>query len=165
MENTQGLRKSTVGQFIRTRREAVGLSQKTLGGMMEPAVSTQFISNIERGITSLPTHHINKMAAALKIKPQELLVALEVDYSSKISHEVAPNSNPNWYKNWAEFFGKLNSDELSFFNHMLMNYPTSGQETREKFMLLAQQIFPSSALLETSGPVMDLTKDSPRLAS
>jgi len=161
MENTQGLRKSTVGQFIRTRREAIGLSQKSLGGLLEPAVSTQFISNIERGITSLPTHHVNKMAAALKIQAHELLVALEVDYSSKISNEVSPNGNPTWFKNCAEFFGKLNSDELSFFNHMIMNYPASGQETREKFMVLAQQIFPSDSGAEV---VMDLTKTSPRMA-
>ena len=42
-----------VGNFIRQKREALGLSQRALGQKFTPPVTTQFISNVERGVTPL----------------------------------------------------------------------------------------------------------------
>ena len=74
-----------VGQFIRSRREHLGLSQRELGLLFEPAVTTQFISNMERGVTPLPPSHIATMVKALQVSEVELLTVLEQEYASKIS--------------------------------------------------------------------------------
>lgn len=77
-----------VGQFIRQRRESIGLSQRALGQLFDPPVTTQFISNIERGVTPLPPVHIPTLTRALKITEEELLLLLEKEYAAKISHRV-----------------------------------------------------------------------------
>lgn len=74
-----------VGNFLRERRQALGLSQRALGQMFSPAVTTQFISNVERGVTPLPPTHIPMLCNALKISEQELMVVLEREYASKLS--------------------------------------------------------------------------------
>ncbi|MBC7396603.1 MAG: helix-turn-helix transcriptional regulator, partial [Bdellovibrionales bacterium] len=50
--NKKSLAKSPnwVGAFIRQKREEKGFSQKELGQKFEPPVTTQFVSNLERGI-------------------------------------------------------------------------------------------------------------------
>ncbi len=50
-----------VGAFIRQRRETLGLSQRALGQLFQPPVTTQFISNVERGVTPLPPVHISTL--------------------------------------------------------------------------------------------------------
>ncbi len=74
-----------VGDFIRNRRETLGLSQRALGLLFEPAVTTQFISNVERGVTPLPPIHIPVLAKALSIKDSELMVLLEKEYAMKLN--------------------------------------------------------------------------------
>jgi len=79
---------SIVGAFLREKREAVGLSQRALGQLFEPNVTTQFISNIERGVTPLPPVHIQTLVRVLRISEAELIAALEREYAAKISHRV-----------------------------------------------------------------------------
>ena len=74
-----------VGSFIRQRREALGLSQRSLGLMFTPAVTTQFISNIERGVTPLPPAHVPTLAKALLVAEQELMGLLEREFTVKLS--------------------------------------------------------------------------------
>jgi hypothetical protein len=50
-------RPKLVGTFIRQKRESLGISQRALGQMLTPTVTTQFISNLERGVTPLPLNH------------------------------------------------------------------------------------------------------------
>lgn len=77
-----------VGLFIREKREGLGLSQRALGALFEPAVTTQFISNIERGVTPLPPVHVPTLVRILKLNDSELLAVMEREYSAKISHRV-----------------------------------------------------------------------------
>jgi hypothetical protein len=51
-------------------------------------VTTQFISNIERGVTPLPPAHISTLTRALKIPEEDLMHTLEREYSMKISNRV-----------------------------------------------------------------------------
>ena len=74
-----------VGGFIRTRREALSLSQRALGQLFKPAVTTQFISNVERGVTPLPPSHVPMLASALKVSEEELMNLLEREYAAKLS--------------------------------------------------------------------------------
>lgn len=85
---------SIVGSFVREKREAAGLSQRALGLLFEPAVTTQFISNIERGVTPLPPVHIQTLVRVLKISESDLIVALEREYAAKISHRVGRPDGP-----------------------------------------------------------------------
>jgi transcriptional regulator with XRE-family HTH domain len=74
-----------VGEFIRKRRSSLGLSQRALGQMFEPAVTTQFISNVERGVTPLPPAHVPTLAKSLLVPEDELMGLLEKEYAAKLS--------------------------------------------------------------------------------
>ncbi len=77
-----------VGTFIRQRRAALGLSQRELGLLFSPAVTTQFISNIERGVTTLPPAHVATLVRALQVPEAEILALLEREYSAKLSDRL-----------------------------------------------------------------------------
>lgn len=77
-----------VGEFIRKRRQEIKLSQKALGMLFEPTVTTQFISNVERGVTPLPPVHVPMLCRALKIKEEDLLQVLEKEYTQKLSGKL-----------------------------------------------------------------------------
>lgn len=77
-----------VGKFIRERREGVGLSQRALGQLFTPPVTTQFISNIERGVTPLPPVHIATLSVALKISEAEITTLMEREYTYKLSQRL-----------------------------------------------------------------------------
>lgn len=74
-----------VGNFIRQRREVIGLSQRALGMLFNPPVTTQFISNVERGVTPLPPAHVPTLAKALTVNEGEIMSLLEREYSMKLS--------------------------------------------------------------------------------
>src|SRR5437016_5507318 len=91
-----------VGEFIRKRREAAGMSQRALGLLFDPPVTTQFISNVERGVTPLPPVHIPVLAKALLVDEMELTSLLEREYAQKLSGRLgrpgeasAPGSGEN----------------------------------------------------------------------
>jgi transcriptional regulator with XRE-family HTH domain len=79
---------SLVGHFLRQRREALGLSQRALGQKFSPPVTTQFISNVERGVTPLPPGHIPTLSRELKLPEAELLSVLEREYMMKLSDKL-----------------------------------------------------------------------------
>jgi transcriptional regulator with XRE-family HTH domain len=78
-----------VGSFIRQKREAKGLSQKELGQKFEPAVTTQFVSNLERGITPIPAVHIQALVRSLELNEAELMVLMEKEYAAKLTNKIA----------------------------------------------------------------------------
>lgn len=88
---SSGMSPNLVGVFIRSKREALGLSQRALGLLFEPAVTTQFISNIERGVTPLPPVHIATLVRALQVPENELIQVMEREYAAKISQRVGRN--------------------------------------------------------------------------
>jgi transcriptional regulator with XRE-family HTH domain len=77
-----------VGSYIRTRRESLGLSQRALGLLFVPPVTTQFISNVERGVTPLPPAHVATLAKALSVADAEIMNLLEKEYSAKLNERL-----------------------------------------------------------------------------
>jgi transcriptional regulator with XRE-family HTH domain len=77
-----------VGSFIRQKREGLGLSQRSLGLLFNPPVTTQFISNLERGVTPLPPNHVPTLTQALVIDEAELMGLLEREYALKLSGKL-----------------------------------------------------------------------------
>src|SRR5207237_118351 len=59
--------------------------QRALGLLFTPAVTTQFISNVERGVTPLPPAHVPTLAKALQVAGAEIMALLEREYSAKLS--------------------------------------------------------------------------------
>jgi hypothetical protein len=78
-------RSKLLGDFIRNHREAMKMSQKNLGQCFNPPVTTQFISNIERGVTPLPVTHVTVLAKALAASDAEIMSLLEKEYALKLS--------------------------------------------------------------------------------
>jgi transcriptional regulator with XRE-family HTH domain len=77
-----------VGAYIRKRREVLGLSQRALGLLFTPTVTTQFISNVERGVTPLPPVHVPTLARALSVEESEIMSLLEKEYSAKLTERL-----------------------------------------------------------------------------
>ncbi len=78
-----------VGAFIRQKREEKHFSQKELGQKFSPAVTTQFISNLERGITPIPAVHIQALVKSLELNEHELMALMEKEYAAKLTHKIA----------------------------------------------------------------------------
>jgi transcriptional regulator with XRE-family HTH domain len=77
-------RPKIVGNFIRQRRETLNLSQRALGLLFDPPVTTQFISNVERGVTPLPPAHVPTLTKALQVSESEMMGLLEKEYTLKL---------------------------------------------------------------------------------
>ncbi len=89
IESPKSSRPKIVGSFIRQKREAAGLSQRALGLLFSPPVTTQFISNLERGVTPLPLNHIPTLVKALSVAEAEIMSLLEREYTMKLSGRLA----------------------------------------------------------------------------
>ncbi len=86
---------SAVGEFIKKHRQNLKLSQKELGEKFAPSVTTQFISNIERGVTPLPLGHVATLAKAISVDESEIRLLLERDYALKLAGRLgAGDLNP-----------------------------------------------------------------------
>lgn len=124
-----------VGSYIKLKRTEAGLSQKALGMTFEPPVTTQFISNIERGATPLPAVHISKICQVLKVREEELVSLMEREYASKLTHKVGI----------AMDYANLGSSSVSssWFKGLLDAYEKSDMETQRSFQETCERIFPS----------------------
>jgi transcriptional regulator with XRE-family HTH domain len=60
-----------MGERIRTRREALGLSQESLADRC--AVHWTFLGQVERGRRNLSLHNLLKIAGGLGVDPAELV--------------------------------------------------------------------------------------------
>jgi transcriptional regulator with XRE-family HTH domain len=60
-----------LGERIRTRREALGLSQESLADRC--AVHWTFLGQVERGRRNLSLHNLLKIASGLGVDPAELV--------------------------------------------------------------------------------------------
>lgn len=76
-----------LAEFIKLRREALSLSQKDLALTFSPPVSTQFISNLERGVTPVPHSQIETLSQSLKCEAHEIVTLLQMDLGQKFSSD------------------------------------------------------------------------------
>ena len=120
-----------VGGFLREKREAVGLSQRALGLLFDPPVTTQFISNIERGVTPLPPAHIPTLVRALHLVENELLAVLEREYAAKISNRVGHPVLPPAGNVGTGF--RIADEDRVYFQSLYDSYRSSDPKTREAF--------------------------------
>jgi transcriptional regulator with XRE-family HTH domain len=64
-----------LGQRVRTRREALGLSQEAMAHQI--GVHWTFLGQVERGRRNLNLHNLLKLAQGLGVDPAELIRGLQ----------------------------------------------------------------------------------------
>lgn len=126
-----------VGNFIRQRRETLGLSQRALGLLFTPPVTTQFISNVERGVTPLPPAHIPTLTKALNVSETEFMGLLEQEYAYKLSGRLGKSDGTptSLITTEARSSGVLSvaESDISFMRALYEAYQQADQSTRQQF--------------------------------
>lgn len=130
-----------VGNFIRKRREKLGISQRALGQRFSPTVTTQFISNLERGVTPLPPAHVPALCEALQISDAEIKVVLEQEYAAKLSGKLG--IEPSLVLGGG---GTLNvsPDDYKFITDLYDAYQRADSTTRQAFQSAVKSILTMS---------------------
>jgi transcriptional regulator with XRE-family HTH domain len=136
-----------VGGFIRQKREAKNLSQRSLGLLFTPAVTTQFISNIERGVTPLPPTHVPILAAALDIKEEELMSLLEREFTAKLSGRLGKSgsgesANGTPAASDSTQFLAIAGPHFSFIQDLYEAYRAADPASRSAFENVTQRMLP-----------------------
>ncbi|MCB0419992.1 MAG: helix-turn-helix domain-containing protein [Bdellovibrionales bacterium] len=75
-----------LGEFLRERRKAVGLSQGEVGKKLGYS-SAQFVSNFERGNCTPPLKALKTLVRIYNIEPEELIELVMKDKKEKIERE------------------------------------------------------------------------------
>jgi len=132
--NKKSLSKSPnwVGSFIRGKREEKRLSQKELGQKLNPAVTTQFISNLERGITPVPAVHIQAIVKSLELNEHELMALMEKEYAAKLTHKIAGTHLDQPLENAPAVLIIAKHDE-EFFKFVVQSYNNLSDLDRAQF--------------------------------
>lgn len=133
-----------VGNFIRERREALGLSQRALGLMFDPPVTTQFISNVERGVTPLPPAHVPTLVRALKVSEAEMMGLLEKEYTAKLSGrlgrpgEAIARIEPGKDGGIPQLV--ISTGDLAFMRSLYDAYRQADPKTRQAFATVCESL-------------------------
>ncbi len=135
-----------VGDFIRSKREGLQLSQKALGLLFEPAVTTQFISNLERGVTPLPHIHIPVLAKALQTTEAELASLVEKEYALKLSSKLGGGMpTPDDLRN-SMLSVIVQNQDYPFIKGIYEAYQSADPQTRQAFASVCESILHLSRL-------------------
>ena len=127
-----------VGGFIRSRRENLGLSQRALGLLFVPPVTTQFISNVERGVTPLPPAHVPTLARALNTAETDLMGLLEREYSAKLNERLGRPEGPQDDKETPGL--TIAPGDLAFMQCLYDAYKQADPKTRQTFANVCESI-------------------------
>jgi len=128
-----------VGSYIRRKREALKISQRALGQLFSPVVTTQFISNVERGVTPLPPNHVETLASALKIPKEELKLLLEKEYALKLSTKLGSSINLDADQpSQAQI--KVSPQDYEFMSQFYNAYQLADEKSRNALLAVCDSI-------------------------
>src|SRR5689334_20936874 len=141
-------RPKLVGAFIRQRREGLGLSQRALGLIFEPAVTTQFISNVERGVTPLPPAHVPTLCKALQVSEGEIMSLLEQEYTLKLSGRLRRDGGATLVNTQSANALSISTHDYSFMRSLYEAFRQADASTRQAFFSVCESILkvPQSGL-------------------
>jgi hypothetical protein len=135
-------RPKLVGLYLKQHRETKKLSQKSLGLLFTPPVTTQFISNVERGITPLPPTHVPIISKALDINENELLELLAKEYAIQLSgkvnageYQVQALSGNSEYSNLL-----ISKSDFSFLKNLYEAYSSADSKSKAAFITVCETI-------------------------
>jgi len=75
-----------ISNYLKARRAEVGISQGDLSRSIG-FKNGQYISNIERGLCSIPSAKITALATSLKTKPRDIIDVMVMDYHDNVMRE------------------------------------------------------------------------------
>lgn len=127
-----------VGQFIRNRRDVLGLSQRALGQFFTPPVTTQFISNIERGVTPLPPAHVPVLAQALQVTEQEILLLLEREFAAKLTGRLGVSVSAPPPESQSQLL--VSGPDYAFMRSLYDAYRSADPRTRQAFATVCESM-------------------------
>ena len=131
-----------VGEFIKKRREALNISQKSLGLAFNPPVTTQFISNLERGVTPLPHSHVAVIAKALQTTEAEIAALLEREYAMKLSNRLgtAVGSDHDATALHSASSLVVDHEHLEFMKRLYSAYRSADSSQKHSFVEMCKNI-------------------------
>jgi transcriptional regulator with XRE-family HTH domain len=131
-----------VGAYIRQRREVLGLSQRALGLLFTPTVTTQFISNVERGVTPLPPVHVPTLARALTVDESEIMSLLEKEYSAKLTERLGHHESGITHESGSNVLPGLTIKpaDADFMKNLYRAYQAADPKTRQTFDTVCETI-------------------------
>ncbi len=132
-----------VGAFIRQKREEKGLSQKELGQLFTPPVTTQFVSNLERGVTPVPATHVQAVVKALNLNEQELMLLMEKEYAAKLTSKIAGQNFEGQALMSAPSVIVVAQADEEFFKEIVHWYNQLGDSDRQMFRAQTKSWFES----------------------
>ena len=128
-----------VGAFIRQKREEKHFSQKELGQKFSPPVTTQFVSNLERGITPVPAVHIQALVKGLDLNEHELMALMEKEYAAKLTFKIAGQHSEHHSDAPAVLVIPKHDEE--FFKWTIQSYNNLSDVDRAQFRAQIQSWF------------------------
>ena len=128
-----------VGQYIRKRREEIGFSQKALGQRLEPKVTTQFVSNVERGVTPLPPVHVPKLAEVLRVSPDEIMQLLEQEYAAKLSGRLGKSGDELNDSNGKKL--EVDPHDLDWLKSFYEKYRQAPEDRKNEIRMSLERLF------------------------
>ena len=72
-----------VSDLLKYKRTLKGISQEVLAAHI-PGVSGQLISNIERGLYTMPLKYVRAVCILLEIEQKDFIEALSLDYKQRL---------------------------------------------------------------------------------
>jgi transcriptional regulator with XRE-family HTH domain len=129
-----------VGAYIRQRREVLGISQRALGLLFTPPVTTQFISNVERGVTPLPPAHVPTLARALQAHESEIMSLLEREYSAKLTERLGRSEGDAMEPVVGTPGLTIQPVDMEFMKLLYRAYQQADPKTRQTFASVCESI-------------------------
>lgn len=117
-----------LGVFLRKKRESMGITQKALSEKL--GLSTcQFISNIERGVSEVPSNRIGLYAESLELNTKEL---------TKMIHDALNKKTEK--KNSTKLYGTAtNNDEDPFIMKFIAAWQQADDKDKESVKVLVSR--------------------------
>lgn len=76
-----------IADTVRFHRIKMGLSQTDLSKVLNYK-NGQYISNVERGLCSLPARTLHKLSAALRVSTEDLVEKMVLDFRENLKREA-----------------------------------------------------------------------------
>jgi len=104
-------------------------------------VTTQFISNVERGVTPLPPAHVPTLARALNTAETELMNLLEREYSAKLNERLGrPEGAPDGPASLDKPGLTIAACDLAFMQSLYDAYKQADLKTKQTFASVCESI-------------------------
>lgn len=112
----------SIGKRIKKRRESLGITQKEMASRLGFR-TCQFISNIERGVASIPSAKIDEFANILELDPKDLANVVTESIKSKIINK-----------------SKYANEEDPFLDNFIAAWHTADEEHKKHIKFLMSKI-------------------------